>query len=193
VIAQATLRKSFLGIAVCILSTAATASAEPAQVLSVDWKLYGAAAVDGSDLCFYDAKGVVQKTDGHIRVWTKCLSIKDMNSIDIKTDFDGKILENTVEQLYHHYVPPYATIETTDFDQAEDIILSEEKANIGNVAPVSHILLELNCSERMMRELSISIHTTDGKSGSTDEPTNWKYVAPETNGMRLLQLLCQSP
>jgi len=73
-----------------------------AQALSVDWKFYGGASLGGDSECFYDAKGVVQGPDGHIRVWTKCLLQKDMDSIDIKKDFDGTILENTAQKVANH-------------------------------------------------------------------------------------------
>jgi hypothetical protein len=37
-----------------------------------------------------------------------------------------------------------------------------------------------------MRELSINLRNR----GSSDKPLQWKYAAPETNGARLLKLLC---
>jgi hypothetical protein len=45
-----------------------------------DWKMYGGVGtpvVEVEAWCFYDANGVVQTPDGHVRVWTKCLAQKD--------------------------------------------------------------------------------------------------------------------
>lgn len=52
------------------------------------------------------------------------------------------------------------------------------------------ILYELDCSQQMLCELSIEIDT-DGKSGSKHTANEWKYVPPETNGARLLKILCK--
>jgi hypothetical protein len=41
----------------------------------------------------------------------------------------------------------------------------------------------------MMRELSFDI-MVNGKSGSLDKPSDWKYVPPEGNGASLLKILC---
>jgi hypothetical protein len=66
----------------------------------------------------------------------------------------------------------------------------EEIANIGSIEPHAKIFYELNCPERMSRELSIYFQA-DGKSGSFDKPSDWKYIPPEGNGSRLLKILCQ--
>jgi hypothetical protein len=163
-----------------------------AQALSVDWKYYGGVLIDGDgdSLCFYDAKGVVHGIpDGHIRVWTKCLLRKDMDRIDIKQDFNGKILQNTAQKVARYYAPPFAMVASIDENQAMAITQYEETANISYIKSQAQIYYELNCSERMMRELSIYIQA-NGKSGSRDKPTDWKYVAPEGNAANLLKILC---
>jgi hypothetical protein len=107
-----------VGTLACILFAVVGAPAGLAKRrLSVDWKFYGGASLDGHSECFYDAKGVVPGPDGHIRVWTNCLLQKDMDSIDIKKDFDGKILANTAQKVANQYVPPIATVETIDVNQ----------------------------------------------------------------------------
>ena len=163
-----------------------------ARDLDVDWKLYGGAtpADEGYNVCFYDAGGVFRAPDGHIRVWTKCLPQKNLDSVDIKNEFDGRILENTAEKAAHHYIPPISAAMTIDADQSLQFTLYEEIANISSIEPHAKIFYELNCPERMMRELSIYIQT-DGKSGSSDKPHDWKYSSPESNGARLLKILCQ--
>jgi hypothetical protein len=93
-----------------------------AKAISVDWKFYGGASVGGDhQFCFYDAEGVVQRPDGQIRVWTKFLPQKAMDSVDIKKDFDRKILENTAEKVARYYMPPLATVEAIDANQAMTI------------------------------------------------------------------------
>jgi hypothetical protein len=149
------------------------------QTLGVDWKVYGWASVDGDSACFYDTNGIAQRSDGHMRVWTKCLLLKDMDRIDVKKDFGGKILENAARKVSRHYVPPIAVVDQSiDFDRSIVITQYEETANIADVEPVARIFYELDCSERMMRELSIDLRAS-GKRRSTDKPSDWKHIPPE--------------
>jgi hypothetical protein len=80
-----------------------------AQASDVDWKMYGSAAVqEGGEVCFFDAMGVAHAADGNVRVWTKCLSQKKMDNIDIKHEFGGQILQNTLQKIFQYYIPPFA-------------------------------------------------------------------------------------
>src|SRR5216684_2341244 len=176
-------------LACCMLLSVVTAPAAClAQGLSVDWKFYGGASIQGNsnyDYCFYDAKGVAQTPDGHIRVWTKCLLGKDLDNIDVNAELGDRVVKNTAQKIVEHYEPPIAAIENLNFDQIMQIIQYEETADISAIAPSARIFYELNCSEQMLRELSIYIQA-GGKSGSVDRPSEWKYASPETNGTRLL-------
>jgi hypothetical protein len=179
-----------IGTLTYILLAIVGASVGSAQALEVDWKYYGGAPTDdGESVCFFDVAGIVREPDSHMRVWTKCLLQKDIEGIDIKNDFDGRILEDTAKQVAHYYVPPIAAIETVNVDQAMEITRYEETADIASLQPSARIFYELNCPERMMRELSIYIQTK-GKIGSIEKPSQWKYVPPEGNGARLLKILC---
>ena len=89
-------------LACCMLLSVVTATACLAQGLSVDWKFYGGASIQGNsdyDYCFYDAKGVAPTHDGHIRVWTKCLLGKDLDNIDVKTELGDRVVKNTAQKL----------------------------------------------------------------------------------------------
>lgn len=180
-----------VGTLACLLFSIAGASAGFAQPSSVDWKVYGAAKLVGDTVtCFYDANSVFQQPDGRIQVWTKCLPDKEMD-FDQTTDIGKKIVDNVARKVIQNYVSPYAVIgENVDFDKNMEITVAEEIANIGYIQPRASIFYELNCSERMLRELSISIQT-NGKNRSGDTPKKWTYVPPEGNAANLLKLLCR--
>lgn len=167
----------------------ASAIASIAYAADVDWKMYGGAAVAGAEICFYDAMGVVRTPDGYLRIWTKCLSQQDMENIDIKHDFGGTILENTARKVARYYVPPIAAAEDIDVNQAMAITQYEETANISSIKPHTRIFYELNCSQKMLRELSMSIDV-NGQRGSLNSPGDWKFIPPEGNGASLLKILC---
>jgi hypothetical protein len=169
-----------------------------AQALDVDWKVYGSASVDwhnattkGDSASFYDAKGVVRRSDGHIRVWTKCLLYKDMDSIDTKKDPGKTILENSAQKVARYYVPPIAMVDKSiDAEKAAAIAWREESANLSNIEPVARIFYEINCSEGMSQELSMAFRNKNGKYDYRDKPLDWKYIAPESNIARLQKILC---
>jgi hypothetical protein len=181
-------RTGTLGSIVAVASTMACA----AHAADVDWKVYGHASLAGVEICFYDAMGMVRTPDGLVRVWTKCLSQQDLDAIDIKADFGGKILENTARKVARYYVPPIAAVEDIDVNQAMLVTQYEETANISSsgIKPHSTIFYEFNCPQKMLRELSMRF-SVNGKSGFFNEPTDWKFISPEDrNGVSLLKILC---
>lgn len=99
-------------------------------------------------------------------------------------------MHDTAEKIVAHYMPPITRIESLNSDQIMQTIQYEETANISDIAAHARIFYELNCSEQLLRELSIYI-VADGRSGSVERPSEWKYVSPETNGTRLLNILCR--
>jgi hypothetical protein len=168
-------------------STVATAS-------DVDWKLYGSSTVDGdTDYCFYDLRGAVQTPDGHVRVWTKCLHKKAIDAIDKEKDFGGAIIKNTARRIIDKYIPPIALVEDVSSDDAMHFAMFEETANVSGIQPAIRVFYELDCTKMMLRELSIEVFKVDGRIGSKHSASEWKYVAPETNGARLQTLLCGKP
>ncbi|HET9686943.1 MAG TPA: hypothetical protein VFP79_07155 [Pseudolabrys sp.] len=170
----------------------ALACCKMAQAADVDWKFYGGASVDGDSYCFYDSKGIVRTFDSHfshVRVWTKCLLQADLNKIDIKKDYGGQIVDSAARKMLDNYVPPVAIAKNLDADARIAVAGYEEIANISDTEPVSRIFYELDCSQRMMRELSIFVRA-NGKKGFRDKPRGWKHVPPEGNGTTLLKILC---
>jgi hypothetical protein len=79
-----------------------------------------------------------------------------------------------------------------DFQQIPGIVAYEESANLSAIEPHAQIFYEMDCSERMIRRLSTSMHV-NGRSGFDSKPSDWEYVPPEGNAATLLKLLCRSP
>lgn len=169
-------------IAACILALVLASSVRAADV---DWKLYGGASVAGPSFCFYDASGVARTSNGYIRVWTKCLAQSDLESAKL----GDKNAHNAAEKIVQGYLPPIIVIGKMDFKQIPEIVMAEEVANLSVIEPQAQIFYEMNCSERMTRMLSVSIHA-NGKSGFQNKPSDWEYDPPDSNGATLSRLLC---
>jgi hypothetical protein len=167
------------------------ASVGLALALDVDWKFYGGATLDDGVFhqCFYDANGIVKQPDTHMRIWTKCLSVKDIDSIETNKEPFNKIVENAAQKIARGYVPPIIIINKIEFDKIADITAAEQIADISDIQPSSRILYELDCSQMMLRELSIYMQQ-EGKTGTSNKPRDWQYFAPETNGATLSKILC---
>ncbi len=172
-------------IAAAIVSMRASSAAAS----DVDWKLYGGVSVAGPTFCFYDANSVGRTSSGYIRVWTKCLTQKALDGVDSKSDLNTKIVHNAARKIIEGYVPPIIVIGESEFKEIAGIVGYEETANLGALDPQARIFYELNCSERMMRRLSTSIHA-NGRSDFQDEPSKWEFVPPEGNATTLLKILC---
>ncbi len=170
----------------------ASTSAAHAQERIVDWKVYGVGKIDESEwLFFYDAKGITQTQNGTVKVWTKTLRTKDVETF-VKKGIGRKIDENIAHKLVDRYLSSLSKIMDADFDQNTRFILYEEIADSGRIQPISKIFYELYCSENMIRELSIHFNFK-GKTRSIDQPEEWEYVLPESVGMDLIKLLCSAP
>ena len=141
------------------LAMAAMTIATASYAADVDWKLYGIA--DAEQLCFYDALGVVQTPNGKVRVGTKCLLYEDVVAIDPKQELGNKILAEVAKKLNTGYVPPILVGAETDNEQTATTIAYEQAADISGIAPHSSILYELDCAQKMIRELKINGSVND--------------------------------
>src|SRR5262249_24500783 len=163
------------GILGALVSAAAFAFAE-----DVDWKVFGGATLGVVSVCFFDDKTVDRTSDGHVRVWTKCIPQQDLENFDFKNDLGQKIAEKAARRIVEGYVPPLIVIGQVDFDKISSIAGYEETANLGDIDPNSRMFLEINCSERMDRTLSIYAKV-NGREQIQDRPSVWKHIAPKTN------------
>jgi hypothetical protein len=162
-----------------------------AQAQGVDWKVYGPEEFDGQEsICLYDAGGVVKGPDRRIKVWTKCLSVKDIMAIDNKGDLGKKIAETAADKIAKKYIPPFTMLKEHTSFQLSGVVILEVAANIADIKPQARVLYELNCAERMIRALSIQIRINN-ELITKDKPHDWVHAPPETNGNSLLLMLCQ--
>ena len=105
-----------------IVGALALALIAPARAADVDWKMYGTASIDGGVVCFYEGNGVVAPASSTLRVWTKCLLQKDLDSIDFESEIGKKIVDSGAQKVTKGYIPPIALVEDMDYDQAIGVI-----------------------------------------------------------------------
>lgn len=169
-----------------VLISAFTGVGVHAQSRNVDWKLYGGLE---NQVCFDEANGLTQLRNNHVRVWIKCMLRRDLDRLIDDKNRGKKIIDAAARKVIDHYQPPILLAHELEFNDIVSTIALEVAANQSEVEPLANIYYDLACSDRKMRELSISI-IKNGKVQSSEGSEHWKYVPPETNGDRLLKMLC---
>jgi hypothetical protein len=182
-----------LGVSALLLALAHL-SGTYAQSSDASWKMYGAADLGkmggGAQRLFFDTASVVQRDGEHVEVWTKTLSQKALDRAETGgSSIQKKIIDRAVQEKIGGYRPPLSKVIELDDDTTTQIILDEAAADLGGLEPTMRILYELDCPNRLLRELSLHLFL-DGKLQTKDTPSEWKHVPPETPGANLLKLLC---
>lgn len=157
-----------------------------AQSRDVDWKLYGGLE---NQVCFYEASGLARPAVDHVRVWIKCMLRHDLDRLIEDKKRGKRVIDAAARKIVDHYQPPIILVQELEFNDIISIIALEVAANQSETEPLANIYYDLDCTNRMMRELSISIRK-NGKVQSSEGSPHWKYAPPETNGDRLLKILC---
>jgi hypothetical protein len=154
----------------------------------VDWKMYGglSAEPDGNEYCFYEERGVIRPQAHSVRVWTKCLLQKDLEAFPPDKPYYRAEIDMGASRAAHYYLPPLSTIERMKPDQIMQTSIYETVADLADYEPKARIFYELDCRQKRMRELSISVG-----NNHIEAPMPWKDVGPESNGANLLELLCR--
>jgi len=174
------------------------ASALQAQGDSADWKFFSTASASAESsvllpdlLVFYLSNEIKSLPFGHIEVWTKGLSAKEVTTAYNKIGKNDDFTDRVARKLLGHYNPPYARIHKLTDDDVMNIAAWEEFANEANISPRLRVLWEIDCPGKMVRSLSYWA-VSQGKIHSADRAGEWTHIAPETNGSALSLLLCPS-
>lgn len=146
-------------------------------------KLWGG----GEFWVFYEEFGIKRTSDGHVRVWTKSLSQKDLD----KAELSPAVKDQTIKRLLRQYVPVAARNQKLEKERLATMIMYEAFANEGVVPSTIQVLFEIDCKKEMTRMLSVHV-SINKRTSSTDKPTVWAHIAPETNAARLSKALCQA-
>jgi hypothetical protein len=163
------------------------ASAVSAQSQTVDWKYFGGTVeVDN----FFDVAGIQRTADGHPQVWTKALPGKQVGAaIDKALKNKDRLARVAFAKIAA--ATPIAQVKNLSDDELTSVVLAEEVANNSpEVQPVSRLLLEVDCTGRMIRTLSAWVRLKNGHGQSSDRVSEWSHVPPETGAYNLVAILC---
>jgi hypothetical protein len=185
--------------AACLSALTVTAVVQEgayAQSVGADWQMYGkssfasAGIVDkahGDDVLFFDAAGAVRRSDGHIEVWMKALPLKELRAQPAGEQMTKRFIDFSKQKVASGYMPPLSTITELDTQERAFVMLYETAANLAGIAPTVQMLFEVDCTNRVLRALSMHVpnHPSD------DTASEWQHSPPETAGANLIKILCK--
>src|SRR5512135_468404 len=133
------------------------------EVHGADWKYYGSSDLSKSEtvVAYYDAESIERYSNGHVRAWTKSISLSEVERI-MKVEEVSKKAKRKIDA---GYVPPYILSNPRpkpSFDDNMKIIVWEQAANYDVIKSKMKVFYELNCKRNKIRNLSIISSKNDG-------------------------------
>jgi len=157
-----------------------------------DWKFYGSSDLSKSEtvIAFYDAESIERLSDGHVRVWTKTISLSEVERI-MKLE---QVSDKAERKIKAGYGPPYILSNPKpkpSFDSNMKIIVWEEAANYDAIKSKIKVFYELNCKKNKILYLSITRYKYDGGSETRSTIDEWINISPKSSAETLHTILCR--
>jgi hypothetical protein len=161
--------------ALAVISLTTTAGAAKAS----NWFMFGSqGSGPQEELDFYDAATVVNN-NGHVRVWTKFLSKLEVDEINPNSRIGKQVMSFAAAKL-NEYSP---NVRNANFDA---IIYNDAVADLSNITPRFKILYDIDCTNNTISILQ----TMEPNGAATGWGPGFTYLAPDTVGASLKQLVC---
>jgi hypothetical protein len=163
-----------------------------AEAKRADWKFYGEGNLPKSDavIAYYDAESIERLPDGHVKAWTKCISLSEVE----RTMNLEEVTKRAARKIKDGHVPPYILSNPKpepSYEVNTRIIFWEEAANYDVIKPKLKVFYELNCEAKMIRTLSSISYKNDGKTETRSDTDKWISISPGSNSETLHKILCK--
>jgi hypothetical protein len=145
--------------------------------------MYGVTPTEDRVALFFLYNKIVRSPLGHIQIWVKALDYAALNKFTEHAS-EG-VVAKAIGKASKAYVPPLATVMTLTPEQVKSIRVYEQIADKGSLPPTLQALIELDCGQKLYRELSV---IAPGQSENKVQP--WKHVPPESTQETLTKLTC---
>jgi hypothetical protein len=162
----------------------------PAQQSIHDWRIVGATSGSTRAYVFYDANSVRKLPNGHLEVWLKAIPADDAYKAADELSRNQAYLDAVDKKMARGYVPPVALEQKLSKEDILIAVIKEEVANSADIQPIMRMLEEVDCENRVTRDVSLQQHI-DGKDESVEKTGEWQHIAPETNMSRLHLAICR--
>lgn len=169
-----------LFIAICLLAPSLRAT-EP-ETAGPDWAYYATIDSAGGKQDFFFLRSDIKTTpDGHIRVWAKGLPDSELARV--------KLTEDQLQRTFGRIIAKPSSLPGITDDQKSVVAAYEVLAAVGNIAPKTRVLWELDCPNEMLRTLSMYL-TNGSKHQDSNVTGQWMHSPPESTMSTLMAMVC---
>lgn len=163
-----------------------------AEAQGADWKYYGGGDLPKSEtmIAYYDAKSIERLSDGHVKVWTKGISLSEVEKIMNLEE----VTKRAESKIKAGYVPPYILSNPKPepgYDVNTRILMWEEAGNYDVIKSKLKVFYELNCKAKKILNLSIISSKNDGGTETRSDLDKWISISPGSNSETLHNILCK--
>ena len=153
---------------------------------------------DNGVVQFFDSAGMKTLSDGHLAIWVKSIPRKKLQIFDkqapkmgVNQMYDDAVAKAAVRLLTESRmsIERVLTVKINKEARAE-MMLFEALADGGSIEAKYKIFFEIDCRNDLMRSLSTFLTGPEGEVSSSEMPSQWLHVPPETAGSNLVALTC---
>ena len=149
---------------------------------------------------FFDSEGVSRVSPDIVRVWVKAVRVRVFDRYF--KSHRKLIVEKAARRVANNYVPRFVTLGTVNAkyeptqlkDVAVDITTYEVAANESDIQASTKLYFEIDCSGQRIKLLQSIAYSDRGviQSPGSKPSAEYQFIAPDSNGQWLSQLVCPS-
>ena len=149
---------------------------------------------------FLDSASVSRPSPDVARVWVKAVQVRVFDQY-FKSHHE-LMVEKAARRVAKNYVPRFLTLETVSAkygptqlqDAVVDITTYEVAANEPDIQASSKLYFEIECSGQRIKLLQGIAYSDRGviQRGGRKPSAEYQFIAPDSNGQWLSQLVCRS-
>jgi hypothetical protein len=169
------------------------------RALGSDWQYAGYVKVNGLESHqFLDAETVSHPTKDVLRVWVKSIRSKDFDRF--YKSHQKLVVERSARKIAAYYGPRFLELDAVKAkyspaqltDARVELTSYEVIANEPDIPTLTKLYFEIDCAGQRIKVLSGTSYSERGDVVNRGRITNAEYdfIAPDSNGQWLSQLLC---
>ena len=170
----------------------------PVRAQASDWKYAG--AMDEKTIIFFDAESVAND-EPVVRYWVKIITEEELERVANSMSEKDKaaFIDRATTMIAGGYMPPLLRISSfrksmtsrgVDFRQFHAQVVCWEMLAAMPAKMAARILFEVDCGRRASRFIEGVAFDENEKVKGMQKGVEWRFIAPDTNGAWMADLLC---
>jgi hypothetical protein len=186
---------------IAAFAVALSALTVSSEALPSEWLYAGSTKTDSVEAHqFFDAETASRSRPDFVRVWIKAVTVQELERALLRSK--NSFVERASKKLATGYTPRFLQLESirskynTDASRLQEaaieFTLYEAVAATTDAKVFSKVYFEIDCTQQRLRALDVIGYTSTGQPKvNRIPPQDFQFIAPDSNGQWLSQLLCQ--